>query len=115
MADFGALLENDAVVVVRGRTDLRDDEPKIVAMEIRRPELVSDDAPPVPINLPLGALTDHTVDHLKAILLDHPGPSEVELRVGSKVLRLPPEFNVDRRNGLVGELKRLLGPNAIAS
>ena len=30
MADYGALLENDAVVVVRGRIDLRDEQPKIV-------------------------------------------------------------------------------------
>src|SRR6202043_3676849 len=39
MADYGALLENDAVVVVRGRLDLRDETPKIVCMELRRPEL----------------------------------------------------------------------------
>ena len=32
-----------------------------------------------------------------------------------KVLRLPPEFNVDCRNGLVGELKRLLGQSAVLS
>ena len=37
MAEYGALLENDAVVVVRGRMDLRDEQPKIVAMEVRRP------------------------------------------------------------------------------
>ena len=37
MAEHGALLENDAVVVVRGRVDVRDEEPKLVAMEIRRP------------------------------------------------------------------------------
>jgi hypothetical protein len=35
--------------------------------------------------------------------------------VGAKVLRLPPEFNVDSQNGLVGELKTLLGVNAIVA
>ena len=33
----------------------------------------------------------------------------------AKVLRLAPEFNVDCRNGLVGELKRLLGQGAVLS
>ncbi len=50
---------------------------------------------------------------LKEILSGHPGPSPVLLHVGAKVLRLPPEFNVDCRNGLVGELKRLLGQGAV--
>jgi len=35
--------------------------------------------------------------------------------VGETVLRLPTEFRVDSRRGLVGELRVLLGPNAIAS
>jgi hypothetical protein len=39
----------------------------------------------------------------------------VLLHVGAKVLRLAPEFNVDCRNGLVGELKRLLGQGAVLS
>jgi hypothetical protein len=37
------------------------------------------------------------------------------LHVGEKVLRLPPEFNADCKNGLVGELKRLLGQSAVLS
>jgi hypothetical protein len=35
--------------------------------------------------------------------------------VGEKVLRLPADFNVDSRRGLVGELRVLLGPDAIQS
>jgi DNA polymerase III subunit alpha len=65
------------------------------------------------IALPLGVLTDATVGGLKDVLSRHPGPSSVLLHVGDKVLRLPPEFNVDCRNGLVGELKRLLGQSAV--
>ncbi|HMD46610.1 MAG TPA: DNA polymerase III subunit alpha [Acidimicrobiales bacterium] len=116
MTDYGALLENDAVVVVRGRIDLRDEQPKIVAMEIRRPELeAADGSGELRIALPLGVLTDSTVVSLKDILVEHPGASPVLLHVGTKVLRLPPEFNVDSRNGLVGELKKLLGANAIVA
>ena len=60
-------------------------------------------------------LTDAKVDGLKDVLSGHPGQSPVLLHVGAKVLRLPPEFNVDCRNGLVGELKRLLGQSAVLS
>ncbi|MGP0031371.1 MAG: DNA polymerase III subunit alpha [Acidimicrobiales bacterium] len=112
MADYGALIENDAVLVVRGRLDTREEEPKIVCMEVSRPPLERG-LEDLKIALPLGVLTDATVGGLKEVLSRHPGPSSVLLHVGEKVLRLPPEFNVDCRNGLVGELKRLLGPGAV--
>ena len=41
MAQYGELLAEDAVVCVKGRLDQRDDTPKIIAMEISRPELVA--------------------------------------------------------------------------
>jgi DNA polymerase-3 subunit alpha len=115
MAEHGQLLENDAIVVVRGRLDQRDDEPKIVAMEIRRPVLEGVDTLPVRVSLPLDKMSDDIVGRLKEILLDHPGGAPVLLQVGETVLRLPPEFNVDSQNGLVSSLKRLLGPGAIAA
>jgi len=114
MADYGALIENDAILVVRGRLDTREDEPKIVCMEVSRPTLERGQED-LHISLPLGVLTDATVVGLKEVLSGHPGPSPVLLHVGEKVLRLAPEFNVDCRNGLVGELKRLLGQRAILS
>jgi len=113
MAAHGAVLENDAVVVMRGRVDMRDEQPKLVCMEVRRPELVADPNPPLRIALSLNSLTDATVDRLKEVLHDHPGGSEVFLTVGSKVIRLPPAFNVDCRNGLMGELRTLLGPRVV--
>jgi DNA polymerase III subunit alpha len=112
MADFGALIENDAILVVRGRLDSREEEPKIVCMEVSRP-LLERGEEDLHVSLPLGVLTDATVGGLKEVLSGHPGPSSVLLHLGDKVLRLPPEFNVDCRNGLVGELKRLLGPGAV--
>jgi DNA polymerase III subunit alpha len=114
MAEYGALIENDAILVVKGRLDTREEEPKIVCMEVSRPLLQRGESD-LHIRLPLGVLTDRRVDGLKEVLADHPGPSPVLLHVGAKVLRLPPEFNVDCRNGLVGELKRLLGQSAVLS
>jgi DNA polymerase-3 subunit alpha len=114
MAEYGALIENDAILVVKGRLDTREEEPKIVCMEVSRPLLQRGDED-LHIKLPLGVLTERRVEGLKEVLSGHPGPSPVLLHVGSKVLKLPPEFNVDCRNGLVGELKRLLGQSAVLS
>ncbi len=114
MAEYGALIENDSIVVVKGRLDTREDEPKIVCMEVSRPMLDRGQSD-LHIKLPLGVLTDRRVEGLKEVLSGHPGPSPVMLHVGEKVLRLPPEFNVDCKNGLVGELKRLLGQTAVLS
>ena len=67
MADYGALIENDAVLVVRGRLDTREDEPKIVCMEVSRP-LLERGEEDLHIALPLGVLTDATVGGLKDVL-----------------------------------------------
>ncbi len=114
MAEYGALIESDAILVIKGRLDTREEEPKIVCMEVSRP-LLHRGEEDLHIKLPLGVLTDRRVEGLKEVLSDHPGPSAVLLHVGEKVLKLPPEFNVDCRNGLVGELKRLLGQSAVLS
>jgi DNA polymerase-3 subunit alpha len=114
MAEYGALIENDAILVVKGRLDTREEEPKIVCMEVSRP-LLHRGEEDLHIKLPLGVLTERRVEGLKEVLGGHPGPSPVLLHVGEKVLKLPPEFNVDCRNGLVGELKRLLGQSAVLS
>jgi DNA polymerase-3 subunit alpha len=115
MADYGALLDDDVLVVIRGRVDLRDDRLKLVCMEVQRPELTVEGGGDLRISLPLNSLTDQVVDRLKRLLREHPGDAPVFLHVGDTVLRLPPEFNVDSRRGLVGELRVLLGPNAIQS
>ena len=113
MADYGALLDDDAIVVLKGRVDLRDDRMKLVCMEVQRPELVAAGCTDLHVTLPLNALTDRVVESLKRLLGEHPGDSPVFLHVCQKVLRLPSEFNVDSTRGLIGELRVLLGPNVI--
>ena len=74
MAEYGALIENDAILVVKGRLDTREEEPKIVCMEVSRP-LLHRGEEDLHIKLPLGVLTDRRVDGLKEVLSGHPGPS----------------------------------------
>jgi DNA polymerase-3 subunit alpha len=109
MQEYGMLLADDAIVVVRGRVDGREEPAKLIAMEITRPQLVLDGGPPLRLVLPAATLTESTVTDVKRILVDHPGESPVYLRVGTKTLRLPDEFNVDTSNGLVAELRTVLG------
>jgi DNA polymerase-3 subunit alpha len=115
MLEYGGLLEQDAIVAVRGRLDLREDQPKLICRDLRRLELTSPGSdPPVEVVLPLNRLTDSLVRQIRDLVSEHPGNCAVHLRVGEKVLRLPPQFNVDPRGGLVGALKELLGTSAVA-
>jgi len=116
MLEYGGLLDEDAIIVVRGRVDNRDEQPKLVAMEVRRPELVASlPGSPIEVTLPLHRLTDTMVRRLRELVIEHPGLSPVHLRVGEKVLRLPAQFNVDPRGGIIGALKELFGTQAVAS
>ena len=117
MAQYGELLGEDAIVCVKGRLDLREDAPKIIAMEVTVPPLVLDGAPPVRIRVRPGALTDAKTTRLKEILAEHPGESEVfvhlETHEKTTVVRLGDEFCVSERNGLFAELRVLLGPDCV--
>jgi len=111
-----AVLAADAIVMVRGKVDMRDDEPKIVAQEVSIPstEAVAD---PLVLSVPAELCTPALVDRLKGVLEAHPGPTPVHLRLLSgssspKTIRLPHRYCVERRNGLYAELKALLGQKA---
>jgi len=111
---YGHLLEDDGVVIVKGRVDMRDDQPKLMVTELERFEPIIDGAHPVRINLTPNALSEMMLANLKGLLNEHPGESQVFLHLGAtKVLRLPDEFCVNASTGLVAELRVLLGPDAV--
>ena len=63
-----------------------------------------------------GRLSDEMVQKLKELFLDFPGDSEVHILLGQRqVLRLPDQFLVSTQSGLVGELRALLGADAVVS
>jgi DNA polymerase-3 subunit alpha len=116
MQNYGHLLDDDAVVIVRGRVDTRDDQPKLMAMELERFEPVVDGNPPVHVNLRPAALSDELLTALKALLSEHPGESQVFLHIGERqVLLLPENFAVSATAGLLAELRELLGPEAVTA
>jgi DNA polymerase-3 subunit alpha len=110
MTEVGHLLADDAIVCVKGRLDLRDEVPKLVCVELKRPELSAEGDQALHLKIPLHALSEQRVDHLKRVLGDHPGGSPVFLHVGSKVIRLAAEHCVHTGGGLLAELRELLGP-----
>ncbi len=113
MLDVGHLLADDAVACVKGRVDNRDDQPKLICMELKCPELTLHGAEPLHIDVPINALSEQRVEQLKRLLADHKGTSAVYLHVGTKVLRLAPDFNVTTSTGLLAELRVLLGPGCL--
>jgi DNA polymerase III subunit alpha len=116
MSEYGMRIEEDAIVCIRGRLDDRDDEHKMIATEVMRPELQAEDSnAPIEVAVPTSSLTERMVDQLRDLVCDHPGSVPVHLRLGQQVIRLPAEFNVDPRGGLVGALRELLGANSISA
>jgi DNA polymerase-3 subunit alpha len=118
MQQYGELLAPDAIITIKGRVDGREDTPKVIAMEITRPEIVLDSGPTVRLRVRPAALTGAKVDRLHEILRAHPGDSPffVHLLGPEKetVLKLGDEFACDPRTDLFAELRIAFGPDCIA-
>lgn len=113
MADCGSMLEEDVIFVVKGRLDTRDDQPKIIANSLIRPNLEIGSSQPLGICIALSQLTKANLGRLKSLLAEHAGDAPVRLYVGDDVYQLPAEFKVNDKGGLIGELRVLFGANAI--
>jgi len=114
------LIEVDAIVLVKGRIDLRGRELQLRAVEISEPELGARRPPARPegllvVEVPAAACTNGVIAKLKDLLSAHPGTTPVQVRfVGSQGIR-PLEvgaLRVQPAAGLLSELRLLLGPQA---
>jgi DNA polymerase-3 subunit alpha len=113
MAEHGYKLADDAVVVVKGRIDARDDTPKLIVSDVQVFDGIVDGAPPLRVRLP-AAVSEATVERLKELLEAHPGESQVFVHLHEgRVLRLPDRFCADASNGLVAELREHFGYDAV--
>jgi DNA polymerase-3 subunit alpha len=112
MSIIGHKLADDAVVVVKGRLDKREDQPKLIAMDVEVFDGITDGAPPVRIRLP-DAVSDQLVTRLRALISEHPGESQVFLHVGKQVIKLPDKDCVDSASGFLGEVRVLLGAECL--
>ena len=108
---------DDAIVLVRGRLDRREDVPKLVAMEVSVPDITAGQTGPFVVSVLEARCVPPVVDRLKEVLRTHPGPTEVHLRLLSgnrtRVLRLDNKLRVKPSPSLLADLKQLLGPACV--
>ena len=113
------LLNEDAIVTVKGRLSRSKDQPELHGQEISVPDLSDGPSCPVVISLPSTRCTPPVVDQLKDVLGTHPGVTEVQLRLLTKssttVLRLDDGLRVAPTPALFADLKALLGPSCLTS
>jgi DNA polymerase-3 subunit alpha len=129
------LMTLDAIVLVRGRADLRGRELQLVALEIREPDLTGTDSnasprrpagpagvsvgtgDPLVVDVPSSACTPGLIRRMKDLFALFPGATPVVVRLvgeeGVVRLRLGSDFCVDGVPALVAELSRLLGDGAV--
>jgi DNA polymerase III subunit alpha len=110
-------LADDAILLVKGRLDRREESPKLIAMEVSVPDLSATDNAPFVVSLPVQRCVPVVVERLQEVLRGHPGLYEVHLRLcngrRTTVVKLDDKLRVQPSPSLVADLKQLLGPSCV--
>jgi DNA polymerase III subunit alpha len=111
------VLAEDAVVIVKGRLDRREDSPKLIAMEVTVPDLSVGGDGPFVVSMPVQRCVPPVVDRLREVLRTHPGLAEVHLKLcngpRTTIVRLDDKLRVKPSPALQADLKQLLGPACV--
>ncbi|MGG5172957.1 DNA polymerase III subunit alpha [Pseudarthrobacter sp. J1738] len=112
---IASVLAEDLIVVIKGRLQRRDDGAiTLNCMELSVPDLSEGLNGPVVISMPTHKATEAVVTELGDVLRNHPGTSEVQLRLSGtrmvEVMKLGAHLRVEPSPSLFGDLKVLLGP-----
>ena len=117
-ATVAPLLRTDVVCVVRGRVSSRDDAVSVYAQELTLPDIKEGPRGPVVVNLPLARATDALAEEIKRVLGEHPGATEVHLKLTqpgrSVLMKVDDRLRVTASPALFGDLKALLGPSCLS-
>jgi DNA polymerase III subunit alpha len=132
-AESAAVIQPDAIVLVRGRIDHKDrGETKLVVQEAQRFEPDSEEIAhaaknvrpvatgPLQLSIDVSRLrTPGVVEELKSLFEDHKGEADVHLVMqtseGPKRLKIGDDYRVQVSPHLRYEINQLLGPDAIAA
>jgi DNA polymerase III subunit alpha len=110
-------LAEDAILVVKGRLDRRDETPKLIAMDVKVPDTTPGDGGPFVVEMPVDRCVGPVVEQLRDVLRTHPGVTEVHLRLCGRqrttIVRLDHKLRVSPSPALLGDLKQLLGPACV--
>ncbi|WP_026181080.1 DNA polymerase III subunit alpha [Demetria terragena] len=111
------MLTQDAVCVVKGRVNKRDETVALNAMELTLPEIHDGPQGPVVLSMQAMRATNGLAERLKSVLGEHPGATEVHLKLTqpgrSVTLKLGDDHRVTVSPSLYGDLKALLGPTCL--
>ncbi|MBK8469759.1 MAG: DNA polymerase III subunit alpha [Candidatus Phosphoribacter sp.] len=108
----------DLVVSVRGRVNSRDDSVSLYAQELTVPDLSEGPRGPVVVAMTLRQATGAGVQRLRDILGQHPGVTEVHVKLTqpgrATLMRLDDSYRVTPSPALYGDLKALLGHGCLS-
>ncbi len=115
-AQVGLQIAEDAIVVITGRVDAREDTIRIIGSDLSLPDLTKGMDGPLRLVMNQQQCRQAIVENLKEILRSHPGmtPVEIQLTFGQRLRTELPDYRVTPSQGLMGDIKALLGPNAIS-
>lgn len=115
---FGADIADDAIVLVGGKIRINEDRISLIANDLIIPDFSMNDLNrPLAVNLPTRQCTEDKVSALKQILAQHPGTSQVHVRLingdNTTTLELDQSLRVTPSSALMGDLKALFGPGCL--
>jgi DNA polymerase-3 subunit alpha len=110
-------LMEDRIVVIRGRVDKREEQVKVMALDLSLPDISLAPSGPLIISMDTVRCTPPVVDRIKEILRSHPGKREVHLKLDdgrkSLVMKIGDDLRVTASPSLSADLKAILGPDCL--
>ncbi|HEY1134842.1 MAG TPA: DNA polymerase III subunit alpha [Nocardioides sp.] len=111
-------LAPDSIIRVTGTLSRDKEQPEIRGQEVSVPDLTEGPSGPVVVSMPSTRCTAPVVAQLKSVLGDHPGMTEVHLRLLTRgtttLLKVDDRLRVTPSPSLYADLKQLLGPGCLA-
>jgi DNA polymerase III subunit alpha len=110
-------LVEDRIVIIRGRIDKREDQAKIMALDLSMLDVSLVPSGPLVIAMDTVRCTPPVIDRIKEILRSHPGKREVHLKLDdgrkSLVMKIGDDLRVTSSPSLSADLKAILGPDCL--
>jgi len=112
-------LATDTIVRVKGRVVGKDDGVEVRGTDVSFPDVSEGPSGPVVISLPAARCTPAVVQQLRTVLTNHPGATEVRVRLTTSsnrttVWKLEETLRVMPSPPLMADLKALLGPSCLS-
>jgi DNA polymerase-3 subunit alpha len=114
-AQVGMKISEDAIVVVKGRVDTREETVRIIGSDLTLPDLSKDERP-LRLVMDKSLCTELATNRLREILASHPGTTDVEIELGfgQHLCVTLPDLRVRKSPALMGDVKALLGQSSVA-